>query len=179
MKDTKTAERYANGFIDAFNPEDMQELLVEVRVLKEVLKANPEISELLSSYVIKEKDKLNLLEPFSSESKFSDYWQNLILLLDEKTRLNLFNEIIYFSEQYILLELNIVKITIKTAHELVDEMKDKIIKFLTDKVNKIVEASFIVEPEVIGGFIAESDNFIVDSSVKRSLEQFRLSLIKM
>ncbi len=179
MKDTKAAERYANGFVDAFSTEDMQELLVEVRVLQEVLKANPEISELLSSHVIKEKDKLNLLEPFSSESKFSDYWQNLILLLNEKNRLELFNEIIYFLEQYILRELNIVKITIKTAHELSSEMKEKITKFLTDKVKMIVEASFLLSPEVIGGFIAESDNFIVDSSVKRSLEQFRLSLIKM
>jgi ATP synthase F1 delta subunit len=179
MKDTKAAERYADGFVDAFSLEDMQELLVEVRVLQEVLKANPEISELLSSHVIKEKDKLNLLEPFSSESKFSDYWQNLILLLNEKNRLELFNEIIYFLEQFILRELNIVKITIKTAHELSSEMKEKITKFLTDKVKKTVEASFLVAPEVIGGFIAESDNFIVDSSVKRSLEQFRLSLIKM
>jgi len=58
-------------------------------------------------------------------------------------------------------------------------MKEKITKFLTDKVKMIVEASFLLDPEVIGGFIAESDNFIVDSSVKRSLEQFRLSLIKM
>lgn len=179
MKDTKAAEPYANGFIDNFLPEDKQELLVEVRVLQKVLKANPEISELLSSHVIKEKDKLNILEPFSSESKFRDYWQNLILLLHEKNRLNLFNEIIYFLEDYILRDLNIVKITIKTAHELAGDVKEKLIKFLSDKVNKSVEPSFIVEPDVIGGFIAESDNFIVDSSVKRSLEQFRLSLIKM
>jgi F0F1-type ATP synthase delta subunit len=72
-----------------------------------------------------------------------------------------------------------VKITIKTAHELAGDMKESITKFLADKVKMIVESSFLVDPDVIGGFIAESDNFIVDSSVKRSLEQFRLSLIKM
>lgn len=179
MKDTKAAERYANGFIDAFSQEDMQELLGEIRVLQEVLKANPEISALLSSHVLKEKDKMSILEPFSSQSKYSDYWQNLILLLQEKNRLDLIDEIIYFLEQYVLRELNIVQITIKTAHELAKDMKDNLEKFLTDKVKKTIEATFVVAPEVIGGFIAESDNFIVDSSVKRSLEQFRLSLIKM
>jgi len=179
MKDTKAAERYANGFIDAFRTEDLQELLVEVRVLKEIMLANPEISEILASNVIKEKDKLSILDPFSTESKFSDYWQNLIKLLSEKNRLNLIDEIIYFLEQYILRELNIVKITINTAHELAGEMKEKIVNFLSDKIKKEVESSFVVDPEVLGGFIAESDNFIVDSSVKRSLEQFRLSLIKM
>lgn len=101
------------------------------------------------------------------------------MLLSEKNRLNLFDEIIYFLEQYILLELNIVKITIKTAHELKEDMKTKMIDFLSNKIKKQIEASFVTDPQVLGGFIAESDNFIVDSSVKRSLEQFRLSLIKM
>lgn len=179
MKDTKAAECYANGFIAAFTQEDMPELLAEVRILQEVLKANPEISELLASHVLKEEDKMTILEPFSSQSKFSDYWQNLILLLQEKNRLTLIDAVIYFLEQYLLRDLNIVQITIKTAHELAVDMQEKLINFLTAKVKKKIEASFVVAPEVIGGFIAESDNFIVDSSVKRSLEQFRLSLIKM
>ena len=80
---------------------------------------------------------------------------------------------------YILGELNIVKVTIKTAHELATEMKEKMVTFIASKVNKSIEPTFVVEPAVLGGFIAESDNFIVDSSVQRSLEQFRLSLIKM
>lgn len=179
MKDTKAAERYANGFIDVFQADELKELLAEVRVLKQVLQSEPEILVALSSYVIKEKDKLEILEPFFTESKFSDYWQNLIKLLSEKNRLDLVEEIIYFMEQYVLRELNIVKITIKTAHELKEDMKQKMVDFLTEKINKTVEAVFVTEPEVLGGFIAESDNFIVDSSVKRSLEQFRLSLIKM
>ncbi len=179
MKDTKTAERYANGFIQAFSQADMQNLLEEVRVLQVVLRSDPELSRVLSSHIIKEKEKLHIIEPFLKESSYSDYWQNLIMLLSEKNRLELFDDIIYFLEQYILLELNIVKITIKTAHELKEEMKEKMLNFISDKIQKKVEASFVVEPEVLGGFIAESDNFIVDSSVKRSLEQFRLSLIKM
>ncbi len=179
MKDTKTAERYANGFMAAFTSEDLPSLLEEVRVLQQVLRANSDISRVLSSHVIKEKDKLHIIEPFLNESKFGDYWQNLIMLLSEKNRLNLFDEIIYFLEQYILLELNIVKITIKTAHELKEDMKTKMIDFLSNKIKKQIEASFVTDPQVLGGFIAESDNFIVDSSVKRSLEQFRLSLIKM
>lgn len=179
MKDTKAAERYANGFIDVFQADELKELLDEVRVLNEVLQNEPGILEALSSHIIKEREKIDIFEPFSAESKFSDYWQNLIMLLSEKNRLNIFDEIIYFIEQYVLRDLNIVKITIKTAHELKEEMKQKMVDLITKKINKTVEAVFVTEPDVIGGFIAESDNFIVDSSVKRSLEQFRLSLIKM
>jgi F-type H+-transporting ATPase subunit delta len=179
MKDTKTAERYANGFLAAFTSNDLPNLLEEVRVLQQVLRANSDISRVLSSHVIKEKDKLHIIEPFIKECKHGDYWQNLIMLLSEKNRLNLFDDINYFLEQYILDELNIVKITIKTAHELKKDMKNKMVNFLSDKIKKQVEASFVTDPQVLGGFIAESDNFIVDSSVKRSLEQFRLSLIKM
>lgn len=179
MKHTQISERYSIGFLEAFEQKDLKELLKEVRVLRGVIQANSNIMLALSSYLVKNEDKATVLEPFISNSKFDVYWQNLMMLLAENHRLNLFSEIIAILERCILEELNIVKVTIKTAHELAAEMKDKMVDFIANKVNKTIESTFIVEPEVIGGFIAESDNFIVDSSVKRSLEQFRLSLIKM
>lgn len=179
MKDTKTSERYAQGFLDAFQPKDLQELLLEVRVLLEILQTNSDIMKILSSHNVKNEEKVTILEPFIANTNFDEYWQNLMMLLAEKGRFNLLDEIISILERYILGELNIVKVTIKTAHELATEMKEKMVTFIASKVNKSIEPTFVVEPAVLGGFIAESDNFIVDSSVQRSLEQFRLSLIKM
>ena len=135
--------------------------------------------KILSSHNVKNEEKVTILEPFIANTNFDEYWQNLMMLLAEKGRFNLLDEIISILERYILGELNIVKVTIKTAHELATEMKEKMVTFIASKVNKSIEPTFVVEPAVLGGFIAESDNFIVDSSVKRSLEQFRLSLIKM
>lgn len=179
MKHTQISERYSLGFLEAFEQKDLKVLLKEVRVLREIIQTNSDIMQALSSYLVKNEDKATVLEPFISNSKFDKYWQNLMMLLAESNRLNLLAEILAILERHILEELNIVKVTIKTAHELAAEMKEKVIDFVSSKVNKTIESTFIVEPEVIGGFIAESDNFIVDSSVKRSLEQFRLSLIKM
>lgn len=179
MKDTKTSERYSQGFLDAFQPKDLQELLLEVRVLLEILQTNSDIMKILSSHNVKNEEKISILEPFITNTKFDEYWQNLMMLLAEKGRFNILDEIISILERYILGELNIVKVTIKTAHELATEMKEKMVTFIASKVNKSIEPTFVVEPAVLGGFIAESDNFIVDSSVQRSLEQFRLSLIKM
>jgi len=179
MKDKKAAEHYAIGFIEAVGKEHLQTLIQEVNALQVILSENPELKNILTSPLVKDKDKLEIVEPFVSKSEFSVYWQNLIMLLIEKDRLNIFTEITFFLEQYILDGLNIVKVTIKTAHAVNDALQSKIVKHVADKIKKIIEPTFIVDASVIGGFIAESDNFIVDSSVKYSLEKFRLSLINM
>ncbi len=179
MKDKKAAEHYAIGFMQAIGKESLPNLLKEVRTLQNILSDNPEINSIFASVLVKQKDKLEIIEPFTTNSEYKIYWQNLIMLLHEKTRLNLFAEIINFLELYILEELNIVKVTIKTAHEASEQLKAKMVKYLTDNVKATIEANFEIDPSVIGGFIAESDNFIVDSSVKYSLEKFRLSVMNL
>ena len=89
MKDTKTSERYAQGFLDAFQPKDLQELLLEVRVLLEILQTNSDIMKILSSHNVKNEEKVTILEPFIANTNFDEYWQNLMMLLAEKGRFNL------------------------------------------------------------------------------------------
>ncbi|OQY40207.1 MAG: ATP synthase F1 subunit delta [Candidatus Cloacimonetes bacterium 4572_65] len=179
MKDKQIAERYALGFMEAVGKDNYTKLIIEVKALKSILSDNPEIVNIFASPVVADKDKIDIINPFVEQSEFKDYWHNFMMLLNEKGRAPLFGLVADCLEEYILEELNIVKVTIKTAYELAEDMRKKLISYISEKINKEVEPTFVTDSSVIGGFIAESDNFIVDSSVKHSLEKFRLSLINM
>lgn len=179
MREIRVAERYANGFVSNFTERTYSELLSEIRGMRSILADNPEMMMLLASSVVTFKDKQTLFEPFIKESNYGEYWQNLVLVLDSKDRLNIFDLVLDVSERLILAEMNIVKMTIKTAHEVTAETRDKIIAYVSNKLGKALETTFILDSTVLGGFVAESDNFIIDSSVKHSLEKFRLSLLNL
>jgi F-type H+-transporting ATPase subunit delta len=51
----------------------------------------------------------------------------------------------------------------------IDELEDK----LADKFDRGDEADIKIDPAVIGGFIAKTDQYLMDASIKGNLEQLR------
>ncbi len=67
------------------------------------------------------------------------------------------------------------KITIVSAIDLSDEMKEKISNKLEKKYNKTITASWEISEDIIGGLIIKSDDEVIDCSIKNKL--YKLSKV--
>ena len=63
--------------------------------------------------------------------------------------------------------------TVRSAVELDNSQKDKLVTALSGATNKDVEVKVVIDPSVIGGLITEIGDDIIDGSVRRRLNQLR------
>jgi len=63
--------------------------------------------------------------------------------------------------------------TVRSAVELDDNQKDKLVTALSGATNKDVEVKVVIDPSVIGGLVTEIGDDIIDGSVRRRLNQLR------
>ena len=63
--------------------------------------------------------------------------------------------------------------TVRSAVELDDSQKDKLVTALSGATNKDVEVKVVIDPSVIGGLVTEIGDDIIDGSVRRRLNQLR------
>lgn len=70
-----------------------------------------------------------------------------------------------------------VEVRLTLPYEPEDSEKSKLVKLLSGALDKEVILSLNVDKEVIGGMKIEMDDFIIDGTIQRSLEQLRTDLI--
>ena len=63
--------------------------------------------------------------------------------------------------------------TVRSAIELDDTQKDRLVAALNRATNKDVEIKVVIDPSVIGGLVTEIGDDIIDGSVRRRLNQLR------
>jgi F0F1-type ATP synthase delta subunit len=71
---------------------------------------------------------------------------------------------------------NILKVDLYVAYNVDKKQSSDITKFLSKKWNKIIVLNCIVQPELLGGFIASARNRILDASVRTQCKQLKLAL---
>jgi F-type H+-transporting ATPase subunit delta len=72
--------------------------------------------------------------------------------------------------------LGTVKAEVVTADELPEEIKTKIVDTLKKKLKRKVEATFKVDPELIGGFVVRTTSVVVDASVRDLLRELAMKI---
>ena len=83
-----------------------------------------------------------------------------------------------FKDQYNII-MGINKVIFKTSHAISEEQKDMVIKRLTAETGMTnIELETKVDESLIGGFILEYDNKVVDASLKHDLKSIRKSFLR-
>jgi F-type H+-transporting ATPase subunit delta len=70
-------------------------------------------------------------------------------------------------------ENKLLSVTITSAVELDDDLKDDLRKKIEDETGRKVEFDSKVDPEVLGGLKLQVGNFVMDASVRSRLEKLR------
>jgi len=179
MLNPRLAGRYAKSLIDISVERNQLEMVYnDMQYLQAVCKASREFVRLLKSPVISIDKKSNALKAITA-GKISDITGAFNLLLINKNREFFLPEIVdAFIDQYNVIK-GIHKVRLTTAAPVSDEVKKSIVSKIKKETSvENIELESVVKEELIGGFILEFDNNLVDASVQRDLRDLKAQFDK-
>jgi F-type H+-transporting ATPase subunit delta len=179
MPNPRLAHRYAKSLIDlAVEKGQLEAVYADMKYLQEVCKVSKEFVNLLKSPIIKADKKAQILEAVTA-GKISAMTAGFNKLLTTKGRENDLPEIVdAVIEQYNEIK-GIHKVKLTTAVEVSEEVK----KAITTKINAeaglgTLELETKTDESLIGGFVLEFNNNLVDASIARDLRDIKKQFSK-
>jgi len=174
MSNARLASRYAKSLIDlATEQNQLETVYTDMKYIQSVCKASAEFVNLLRSPIIK-ADQKNSIIGVVTKDKVSSLTNSFTVLIVKKGRESALPEIATaFVEQYNEIK-GIHQVTLTTAIAISDDVK----KTIEDKVKVAqqfgkVELTTTTDPSIIGGFVLEFNNNLVDASVARDLRDIK------
>ena len=171
MPNPRLASRYAKSLIDLSVERNQLEIVYnDIRFLNQVTKASRDFVTMLRSPVVPAEKKQSIVEAIT-KGKISELTSLFIKLLIAKGRESDMPEIIIaFIQQYNTIK-GIHKVSLTTATEISDDLKNAIVAKVKEAANMdIVELDAKIDEKLIGGFVLEFNNNLVDASVLRDLK---------
>jgi len=173
MPNPRLAERYAKSLLDlAIEKNQLEEVYNNILFLQAACKSR-ELVNLLRSPIIA-ADKKEAILAAVTKGKVNELTDAFIRLLIKKGREENLPEIITaFIKQYKDKKgIHTVKLT--TAIPVSDELKKQIVARVHDLTNfKNIELKTEVKEEIIGGFLLELGDTLVDASIAYDLNKIR------
>jgi F-type H+-transporting ATPase subunit delta len=171
MLNTRVASRYAKSVLDlAIETGQLEQVYADMQYLQNITKESRDFQSLLRSPVINADTKIRAIEAVTKD-KISALTMSFLTLMINKTREVALPEIITsFIQQYKVKKgIQIVKLT--TATPVSDSVKQAIIEQVkkTSDIDKL-ELQEVVDPNIIGGFVLQAGDKLVDASIAYDLQ---------
>lgn len=174
MPNPRLAARYAKSLIDlATEKGQLDAVYADAKYLQAVTKESREFTNLLRSPVIKADKKQSIINAVTN-GKVNALTTAFNTLLVNKGRESDLPEIMdAFVEQYNALK-GIHKAKLITAVPVSEELKNAIVgKTKAEAGLSNVELETVVDDSIIGGFLLEYNNNLVDASILRDLKDIK------
>jgi F-type H+-transporting ATPase subunit delta len=174
MSNSRLAGRYAKSLVDlAIEKNQLEAVYADMKYLQAVAKVSREFRNLLVSPVIKSDQKRSIVEALT-KGKIGELSALFINLLVTKGREGELVEIAAaFIDQYNEMK-GIHRIKLTTAVPVGDEMKKSIeTKLKSERGLANIELETAVDEKLIGGFVLEFNNNLVDASILRDLKDIK------
>lgn len=171
MHNPRLASRYAKSLLDlAKERGQLEQVNTDMLYLQQLTKGSRDFSNLLRSPVVPADKKLSVYNIIASQN-VSELTNAFAKLLVTKGREGELPEIITaFIKQYKAYKgINIVKLT--TAAPVSDSVKQSIIEQVRKTSNmQNIELESVVDPKIIGGFVLQSGDKLIDASIAYDLK---------
>lgn len=173
MKNPKLSGRYAKALFDyASEKNKVEEVCGDLRLFADILKENRELQMLLRNPVIEPHQKHKIFESIFNGTLQETTYQFLDVLLKKKREPALDTICEEFFKLYNAAH-NIRPVTITTALPLGVELKEKITQMLVEQTHATIDLQEIVDPEIIGGFMIQMDDYYLDSSILSKINKLK------
>lgn len=179
MPNPRLAGRYAKSLVDLSIEKDQFEVVyADMKYLQAVCKSSSEFVNLLRSPVI-QADKKRAIIDAVTKGRVSEITNLFNRLLVIKNREGDLPEVVEaFIDQYNEIK-DIHKLKITSAVSLSDELKNSIASKVKAAYNfGTIEIESKVDEDLIGGFILEFNNNLVDTSIQRDLKDIKKQFSK-
>ena len=174
MPNHRLADRYAKSLIDLATERSQLDIVrTDMQYFIALCKASKDFVNMLRSPIIKSDQKEKIVLAVTS-GNINELTTAFIILLLKKGRESYLPEIANaFVQQYNAInDIHIVKLT--TAVEISEEMKSLIESKVKSSNNfKAIELETEINASLIGGFMLEFDNKLVDASIANDLREIK------
>jgi F-type H+-transporting ATPase subunit delta len=175
MPNPRLAARYAKSLIDlSIERNELDNVYSDILFLQAVCKSNKDFVAILKSPVISADRKQKILQAITT-GKITTLTASFNTLLVNKSRESFLPEIVdAFVQQYKNYKgIHIVKLT--TATPVSDELKNSIVdKIKSSTSMQQIELNTEVKEDILGGFILEVGDQLVDASVAFDLNNIKM-----
>lgn len=178
MQNPRLASRYAKSLIDlAVEKNSIDQVLADMQLLESICHQSKDFEVMLKSPVIKGDKKLAVILSVVKDN-LNPLTKGFITLLVNKGReVNLAEIVTAYIEQYKKLK-NIRTVQLTTATVISEQMRGAILnKVSTNLQGQTVELKSKVDESLIGGFVLEVGDKLIDASVKNKLAQFKKRIV--
>lgn len=169
MRNKLIAQRYSKAVI--LNMEDgmLDSLFEDINSLKAIFFQDPSLIKSFDSFLYPLKKRIDLALNVADKLNNKNIWENLFRILIKKHRFTIILDILIDLEERILDSRNQIKVSLKIAHEQTDKILNDIVKVVKDILKKDVVLDIEIDPEIIGGFIAQTNSILIDGSIRNNL----------
>jgi F-type H+-transporting ATPase subunit delta len=178
VSDRTVARRYAAALFDvarkaAHTDRAGDELVSLVRTIE----GHDELRRILETPAVPAQVKKEIISSLLEASGgFSDEVSRLAVMLAERDRLGLLNQLQAVYAERLLEDKKIVPAEVVTASPLSDENRAALTRALGSATGSEVRLTERVDPAIVGGVIARVGSLVFDGSVTRQLERLRQKL---
>ena len=166
---------YARALFDAALEEGtLEPVRDEVAQLAQAVAEVPELRELLRNPQLDPRAKAAALKEVLSGGE--ELVRNFVLLLADKGRAGIYEEIAREFERLIAEHEGIVHAELTTAVELSDKEARDLLRQIEQAAGRKVEATRTVDPGLIGGIVLQVGSHRLDASVRGRIERLRREL---
>ena len=173
MKTKLIAQRYSRAVMKSVPDESIDSLLTDVTALKQLIASENEFFTMVESRVLSLPKRKELIGILVEQLILKETWKPLFELLLKKQRISALQDIVQDIENVIFESRNMIKVVLKLAHQHEEETMARIKAMVSDILKKDVVWELEIDPNIIGGFVAEAESIHIDGSIRNNLIKFK------
>lgn len=174
----KVASRYARAVYDVLKtPEKIRGAAQELLMFSSTMKSSEQLTQVLTSEVFSDEQRCGVVEDIAEKLKCSDATKRILYVLSEAKRLDCTGAIASKLHTLVLEAASVVPLSVSLATEITDAEKKDIEKKFSKILGKEVEASYYINPELLGGLKVTAGGRTFDGSLSGWLQQMEEKII--
>lgn len=177
MKISALAQRYAKAIYElAVDNRTQDKVFEDLRAIESVFSKDKEIHDFFTNPLVESKTQVEFLEKALGGKGVSKEATDLVLLLARRDRFSIFKELVAAYEQQADNTNHVCRGTVRSAVVLGQDERSRIETTVERVLKKKVIMTYKVDPEVIGGLIAQVGSYTFDDTIASHLRRMNEEL---
>ncbi len=177
MSESIVAYRYAKALIDLANEKGVvKEVNTDMSFFEKICNENSNFVAVMANPIVRHDKKLKILNAIF-ENNINPVTFSIFNVLTRKNREKLIYSISKEFQKIYNLQNGIQKVTVTTVEELTLKQKHEFIRLIEEATKMKVELEEKIDQGLIGGYVLRVGDTQIDTSVKKKLNELKLSLV--
>jgi F-type H+-transporting ATPase subunit delta len=177
MSESIVAYRYAKALIDLANEKGVvKEVNKDMTFFEQICNENSNFVAVMANPIVRHDKKLNILKAIF-KNNINSVTFSIFSVLTKKNREKLIYPIAKEFQKIFNQQNGIQKITVTSVEELTLKQKEEFIRLVEEATKMKVELEDKIDESLIGGYVLRVGDTQIDTSVKKKLNELKLSLV--